>query len=129
MQGYISGKGREFLNGIDYKSLGAIAARNSDALSTGLLAEAAASLDNADALAAVNDMLRNRSDVTMSGAQLASYNAATIAAIQQSGGRNIDALLKASDDIAADPKLVNKLDTNTRGMINAIRTANGRSGI
>ena len=38
MQGYISGKGREFLNGIDDKSLGAIAARNSDALSTGLLA-------------------------------------------------------------------------------------------
>ena len=129
MQGYISGKGREFLNGIDDKSLGAIAARNSDALSTGLLAEAAASLDNADALAAVNDMLRNRSDVTMSGAQLASYNAATIAAIQQSGGRNIDALLKASDDIAADPKLVNRLDTNTRGMINAIRTSNGRREI
>ena len=129
LQGYISGKGKEFLNGIDDKSLEAIATRNADALSTGLLAEAAASLDNADSLTAINEMLKNRNDVTMSGSQLASYGAATIAAIQQSGGQNIDALLKASDDIAADPKLVNKLDTNTRGMINAIRTANGRSGI
>ena len=121
MQGYIKSKGKEFLDGIDDKALSMIANNNDSAITTSLLAEAAASTKNAGSLAAINQMLGNRTDISISGSQLANYGVDTIAAIQRNGGQNIDAILSASDDISKNPKLISKLDPNTRAMINTIR--------
>lgn len=126
MQGYIENKGKEFIDGIDDKALSIISSNNPQAMNTSMLAEAAASVKNAESLKSINDMLASRNDVEISASQLASFDETTIATIQP---KNIQAILKASDGIAADPKLISKLNPKARTLINKIRRLGGRADI
>lgn len=120
MQKYIQSKGKEFVNGIDDKALAEIARTNPDAISTDQLVAAAASVNDADSLAAVNKMIGSRRDISISGKQLASYDESTIRALS-GNSIAIEAILQASDDIANNQELINTLNPGARKAINELR--------
>ena len=130
MQGYIQGKGKEFLDGIDDKALAEIARHNNGgAIGEDLLIEAAAKLNNADSLRQVNDMISHRVDsgnsFNISGDQLSKFDDNTvIRLLANNNGR--EALLRASDNLS--PQLAGKLDATARIRINTLRSGRKDGG-
>ena len=134
MQSYLSDKGGEAISKLDDKALATISqyqtqldnsGNATQIMSTDQLVAAAAQLKGEDSLQHVNKMLQERTDIKMTGDQLANMKATTIqtlATATHDSGRN--AILTASDDIAKDPKLIANVAIPVREEINHIRSRN-----
>ena len=124
---YAKSKGADFVNGLDDKALAEIKANGSHVMSTAQLVQAASQLTEQSAINEVNDMLGHRNDVALSGEQLANLNSSTVGRLLNTGSRT--ALITASDDLATNIDLRNKLDPEARRLINRARVTSGRQAI
>lgn len=139
LKDYVGEKGTDFLDGLDDKSLGEIRANsssNNQIMSTDLLMQAAAKINSQDAVREIDGMLETRNDIKMSGEQLAQFNDSTLDVLLRRGANDSadpardairESLLRASDDIARDSKLVGRVSAYGRQRLDAYRQSNGRS--
>lgn len=130
MQQYVREKGSDFLDGVDDKALSEIRRASSgsnEIMSTALLTEAAAKINSQDAVDEIDKMLDTRSDVSFSGQQLASFNESTVEHLADravAGDASVrEAMVKASDNVANDSTLMNKLSGQKMQHINRVRGA------
>ena len=141
MAQYINEKGSDFIDGLDDKSLGAILKDSKgDAISTGLLMEAAARINSQDAVEQIDKILEKRasapgfdfSTVKFSAAQLARFNTSTVGTLAKIGGTNSDveqAIINASNEVAGNADLLNAMDPSSRAKINEFRNARSLGSI
>ena len=131
MQRYASEKGGEFVNGLDDKALAEISRIDNNGqgvqiMNTGQLAQAAANLNDEASMREINTMLDGRNDLDgmISGEQLAQFNASTLSDLESRSHNDVNvknAILRASNAIAADPKLIASMNSASKDTINAIR--------
>ena len=129
LQQYAAEKGADFINGLDDKALAEIAANdaesvakgNGNIMSTEQLLQAATKLSDEESMAQVNSMLRDRSDIVMSGEQLSRLNDSTVVSLLTTDSGKT-ALLKASDDMAKSGGLLSaKMNANSKTRVNVLR--------
>ena len=116
MKQYVSEKGSEFLDGLDDKALSQVRAystKDNEIMSTGLLAQASATIRSQDAINEVNEMLKNRDDVSITGEQLANINYSTYSALLENGENGYNAIQRAYNDVLKNnPQLLSKMDVD-----------------
>lgn len=131
---YITKKGTDFIDGLDDKALEEIALNNPAAMSTDMLMATAARINSQDAVNQIDAMIKNRNgiDIKFSGEQLSKFNNSTVKELINKAQTDSDVqnmLIKASDDMAKDTKLLNSLTEPNRREINAFRNRMGQANI
>ncbi|MBR6505958.1 hypothetical protein IKT18_03975 [Candidatus Saccharibacteria bacterium] len=130
MAQYVNEKGKDFLEGLDDKSLSQIRRfstgdyAGNKIMNTGLLMDAASTMKSQDAINEVNNMIAERDDVSVTGSQLAKINKSTYDVLEKHAP---DAVLSASDDIVKNNRqLINNMDSEVRKGVDKLRKDNHR---
>lgn len=137
MARYAEQKGGEFVNGLDDKALTQIRAYSNagnEIMSTGQLTQAAANLNDEASMQEINAMLAGRNDLdgVISGEQLTKFNTSTLNELATRAGTDINvknAILRASNAVVADPKLVASMNDSSKTVINNVRATRNLSPI
>ncbi|MBQ6593495.1 hypothetical protein IJI00_00250 [Candidatus Saccharibacteria bacterium] len=130
LQQYMQGKGAaEFFNGITDKTIGQIAKiqKNTDfnMISTPDLMQGLTMVKEQSAVDAMVDMIKKRGDLSISSDQLTKVVPSVIAGLETTDeGRA--ALVSASDDLIGDKDRMNKIDKESRKIIDDLRKKAGR---
>lgn len=132
LQAYINDKGKDFIDGLDDKALEEISRHTVNgvrggAMSSDLLMEAGAKLKGRDAAEQIAGILSTRNDVSMTGEQLVNIDRSLQDKLMANASARA-AMIRASDDVASNPRLIGRMDTVVRGNINALRTGPGGGG-
>ncbi|MDO5451877.1 MAG: hypothetical protein Q4F56_02200 [Candidatus Saccharibacteria bacterium] len=133
LRAYAKEKGGDFISGLDDKALAEIARNDGESgrqtMSTSQLVQAAAQLNDEGSMEAINKMLKGRGDISMNGDQLSGLNYSTVKSlIDDPSGNGKEALLKASDALAADPTKATKLNSEARAEIDKLRATRTDGG-
>ena len=132
MQRYAEQKGGEFVDGLDDKTLAEInradRANGTSIMSTGQLTQAAANLNDEASIEQVNSMLAGRNDIdgVISGEQLTKFNNSTLLDLEKRSHNDPavkNAIIRASNAVMADPKLVASMNHENKTLINNIRSS------